>query len=185
VPHAGTPLNFLEDQMNFRNLLWLAALGTAFSGHSFACLNAARPHLGVVAAAHRASSNAPVINSIVGLWQVTYTSGGALWDMSFDTWHADGTENENTMDSPLISAVCWGVWEQIGPRTAKLHHVGWNYDSTGTVLLGTFTFDQTDTLTEDGYSYTGTFSFQLYDLNGNPQGAPTTGQVSSVRITVP
>ena len=171
--------------MKFRSLLWLAALGTAFSGHSWACLSGARPHIGVVADSHRASNSAPVINSIVGLWQVTYSVDGALWDISFDTWHADGTENENTLDSPLISAVCWGVWEQTGPRTSKLHHVGWNYDASGTVLLGTFTLDQTDTLSQDGLSYTGTFSFQTYDLKGNPQGPPTTGNVSATRITVP
>jgi len=170
--------------MRFRNFLWLAALGTALAGQSWACLNPARAHYGVVPNPHR-SSNAPVNNSIVGLWQVTYTVGGGLWDMSFDTWHSDGTENENTLDSPLISAVCWGVWDTVGPRTVKLHHVGWNYDSTGTVLLGTFTLDQTDSLSQDGSSYTGTFTFQPYDLDGNPQGPPTTGQVSATRITLP
>ena len=34
----------------------------------------------------------------------------------------------------------------IGPKTAKLHHVGWNYDFTGTVLLGTFSLMATPTL---------------------------------------
>jgi len=124
-----------------------------------------------------------VNNSIVGLWQVTYTSAGSLFDMSFDTWHSDGTEFENAMDSPLVSAVCQGVWEMVGPKTASLHHVGWNYDTTGTLLLGTFTLDQTDTLSSDGNAYSGTFTFQTYDLNGNPVGAPVQGTVAAVRIT--
>lgn len=130
-----------------------------------------------------APAGLPVNNSIVGLWQVTYTVDSAVWDMAFDTWHSDGTEFENAMDSPLISAVCQGAWEMAGPNTVKLHHVGWQYDPTGTVLLGTFTIDEMDTLTGTGYTYSGEFTFQLYDLNGNPSGAPTKGVVSAVRIT--
>jgi hypothetical protein len=123
-------------------------------------------------------------NSIVGMWQTTYTSGGVLFDMSFEQWHSDGTEFENAMDSPLISAVCQGVWQYITPRTVKLHHLGWSYDASGTTLLGTFSFDQVNTLANDGNSYTGTFVFQPYDLDGNPVGDPITGNVSSVRVTV-
>jgi hypothetical protein len=146
------------------------------------------PGLAVTAAAlpgpGAAGPSGPAKNSIVGLWQVTYTSGGSLWDMSFETWHDDGTEFENAMDSPLISAVCQGVWMQAGPKTVKLHHLGWNYDSTGTTLLGTFTLDQTNTLGPDGATYTGIFTFQPYDLTGAPVGPPTQGTVAATRVTV-
>src|SRR5271154_7577309 len=33
--------------------------------------------------------------SIVGLWGVTYTAGGALFNQTIDQWHSDGTEFEN------------------------------------------------------------------------------------------
>jgi hypothetical protein len=133
----------------------------------------------VVAATSNANSN-----SIVGLWQVTYSVGGGIWDRSFETWHADGTEFENAMDSPLISAVCQGVWIQIGSRTVKLHHLGWSYDATGTVLLGTFSLDQVNTLAPGGNAYTGRFVFQPYDLNGDPAGPPLEGTVSATRVAI-
>ena len=130
------------------------------------------------------SNNGSVNVSIVGLWQVAYYSGGIFFDASFDTWHADGTENDNDMAPPAASAVCEGVWEMAGPRTAKLHHVGWAWDITGSVLLGTFTLDEIDTLGNDGNTYTGTFTLQYYDPNGYPLGAPILGTISATRITV-
>ena len=124
-------------------------------------------------------------NSFVGLWQVTYTSGGAVWDMSFDTWHSDGTEYDNDWAPPSTSAVCEGVWVSTGPRTVKLHHVGWVWDASGTTLTGSFTLDEVNTLKSDGSTYTGTFTFQVHSLDGTPLGLPTQGEISAKRIKVP
>ena len=124
-------------------------------------------------------------DTIVGLWHVTYTSAGAVWDMSFDTYHSDGTENDNDMAPPSTSSVCEGVWRMTGPRTIKLHHVGWVWDSSGTVLPGTFTLDEVNTLSSNGKGYSGSFLFQVLDLNGNPAGPPTMGTIAATRITVP
>ncbi len=126
----------------------------------------------------------PPNHSIVGLWQVTYYLEDSVWDMSFDTWHSDGTENDNDMTPPALSAVCEGVWEQTGPQTYKLHHVGWAWDASGFGFLGYFILDEVNTFGSDGNSYTGFFTFQVYDLDGKPIGASTTGTIGATRITV-
>ena len=54
---------------------------------------------------------------IVGLWKVTFTSGGQVTDVGFDAWHSDGTETLNDV-SPISHNVCLGVWKQTGPRSA-------------------------------------------------------------------
>jgi hypothetical protein len=108
-----------------------------------------------------------------------------VWDMSFDTWHSDGTENDNDITPPALGAVCEGVWQQTGPLTYKLHHVGWAWDPTGTTLIGFFTLDEVNTLDKDGNVYTGDFTYQVFDMNGNPIGSPTTGTIAAARIIVP
>jgi hypothetical protein len=118
------------------------------------------------------------------VWQVTYSVGGSAWDMSFDSWHADGTENDNDITPPLMSAVCEGVWQLVAPRTASLRHVGWTWDQTGFNLIGPFQLLETNTLSADGNQYTGNFSLQQYDLDWNPVGPPTSGTISATRITV-
>ena len=68
-------------------------------------------------------------SSIVGLWYVNYSSGGQPLYESFDQWHSDGTELENPNLAPATGPLCVGVWKQVGARTFRLHHVGWNFDN--------------------------------------------------------
>ena len=124
-------------------------------------------------------------DSIVGLWHVTYSlSPTVVFNESFDTWHSDGTEYDNVYLPPSGGSVCEGVWKQIGPRTVRLHHVGWTFSPDGTTLTGTFTLDETSTVARNGKTYSGTFTFKTYDRDGSFTGTEFDGTVAATRITV-
>ena len=118
--------------------------------------------------------------SIVGLWNLTVTSGGQVVDVGFDMWHSDGTEVLNDYTNPIEGNVCLGVWKQTGPRTYKLTHPSWYFDGAGN-LLGTVVIHETVVLNGDGNSYTGSSTEDVYDVYGNFQGA-LTGELSATRI---
>src|SRR5579863_1508681 len=54
-------------------------------------------------------SDAAVSTSIVGLWNVTFLSGGQVVDVAFDAWHGDQTEILNDYTDPIEGNVCLGV----------------------------------------------------------------------------
>ncbi len=125
-------------------------------------------------------------DSIVGLWHVVYTAGGSTFNETFDMWHSDGTEFEAAFLPPEAGNICYGVWKATGPRTVHLHHVGWTF-TPGPVpgtATGTFTLDEVNTVSFDGKTYNGSFTFQAYDINGSPQGSPVIGTMLATRITV-
>ena len=131
------------------------------------------------------SQSASASNSIVGLWHVTYSlSPTVVFNESFDTWHSDGTEYDNAYLPPSGNAVCEGVWKQIGPRTVRLHHIGWTFSPDGTTLTGTFTLDETSTLAPNGKTYSGTFIFKTYNRDGSFTGTEFDGTIAATRITV-
>jgi hypothetical protein len=122
----------------------------------------------------------------VGFWHVLFTSGGQVFDEGYDQWHSDGTEilNDTAPPQPANGAgtICLGVYKKTGPRTYKLKHPFWSFDATGTlvgtgVILEVVTVDRTDN------SYTGSFEFITYDLQGNVM-SDTTGELKAERITV-
>jgi len=78
-----------------------------------------------------APSDRNVPASIVGLWQVTYSSGGTVTDMAFEVFHSDGTEMLNDITPPAEGNVCLGVWTQTGSTTFKLTHPSWTFDANG------------------------------------------------------
>ncbi len=122
--------------------------------------------------------------SIVGLWGVIYTAGGAVFNQTFDTWHSDGTEFENAYLPVLAGNICEGVWKRTGDLTVKLHHIGWTYDPlAGGLANGTFTLDQTNTLAKNGNSYTGTFTFKVFSATGSLE-KEVSGTIAAVRISV-
>ena len=121
---------------------------------------------------------------IVGLWHVVYTADGAIFNESLDQWHSDGTEFENVYLAPANGNICFGVWKSTGSHSVRLHHVGWTFDPTSTgTANGTFTIDETNTVSNDCNSYTGTFTFKVFDLKGN-QEKEVTGTIAATRITV-
>jgi hypothetical protein len=121
---------------------------------------------------------APV--SIVGLWNLTFLSGGQVVDVAFDAWHSDGTEILNDYTNPIQGNVCLGVWEQTGPRTYKLKHPSWSFDTNGN-LLGTVVIHETVTVSSGGDSFAGLYTYDVYDVAGNLLNVYT-GEVKATRI---
>jgi hypothetical protein len=123
-------------------------------------------------------------HSIVGLWRVTYTeTNGTPFSDSLKEWHSDGTEFENVNHNPVVGSVCVGVWKQVGPRDVRLHHMGFLFNAAGDPN-GTFTVDETNTVANNGMTYSGKFTFRIYDVNGLYTGTEFTGTVAATRITV-
>jgi hypothetical protein len=121
--------------------------------------------------------------SIVGLWHVVYTqTDGSPFNQTFKMWHSDGIEFENALLPPAGGDICYGVWKQTGHRSVKLHHIGVGWDATTGKIAFTFTVDETDTVSEDGKSYTGNFEFNQFDPTGNPMGT-IKGTVAAKRVT--
>jgi hypothetical protein len=118
-----------------------------------------------------------LVDRIVGTWHVTYQ--GPLAGQAFIQWHDDGTEWEN-IDFPILGGnVCMGEWQRTGHRQVQRTHIGWLY--TDGTLSGYFTETESDTLSRDGDSYTGTNDTKIYDLDGNLQ-VELTGASSATRF---
>jgi len=122
----------------------------------------------------------PGNHSIVGLWHVTYTSGGELFYEAFDEWHSDGTEIESANASPIEGNVCMGAWRQADGGTVHLNHVGWTFDQFGD-STGTFTLTETNKVGLNGNTYTGGFDYKAYDADGNLV-FELTGKLTATRI---
>jgi hypothetical protein len=125
--------------------------------------------------------------TIVGLWHVTYTNSAdqSTFNDTFDTWHSDGTEFESAFLAPAGGDVCVGVWRQTGLRSVTLHHVGWLFNpSTPTATAtNTFTLDEEVTVAPNGKSYSGKFTFKVWNLDGTPTPVEVTGTMAATRIT--
>ncbi|MGB6193291.1 MAG: hypothetical protein WBF42_12560 [Terracidiphilus sp.] len=121
--------------------------------------------------------------SIVGMWHVKFTaSDGSVFDDSVVQWHPDGTEIMNSQRPAQDGNFCMGVWTRTGERRYLLNHIPWKgNDPTGTPQDGAQLIEKV-TLSPDGNSYTGTYTFVPYDQNGNA-GPVFTGTISAKRIT--
>ncbi|HUA60129.1 MAG TPA: hypothetical protein VML19_15320 [Verrucomicrobiae bacterium] len=121
--------------------------------------------------------------SIVGLWNMTFLSGGQVVDQGFDVWHSDGTELLNDNPPPSTGNVCVGVWVQTDRNSYRLYHPSWNFDSKGNVI-GTAVIRETvnvDATTGD--SLTGTFTLDFFDNYGNAlPGQSLSGTLKGTRI---
>jgi hypothetical protein len=124
-------------------------------------------------------------DSIVGLWKVVYTpvASTAPISVSFKEWHSDGTEFENVWLAPVGGDICFGAWKTIAPRTVHTHHIGWIFATPGATATNYFIQDETDTVSRDGKTYTGTYKFQVYSLEGVKEGPETDGTIAATRIT--
>jgi len=127
--------------------------------------------------------------SIVGFWHVKFVSegttgipDGTIIDMGFSQWHSDGTEILNSSRPPATSNFCLGVWEKTGKHTYKLNHFALSSDLNGN-LIGPANIREDVTLDASGNSYTGKFTIDQFDLNGNTL-AHVAGNISATRITV-
>jgi hypothetical protein len=137
----------------------------------------AMPGVQALAAPPQAASG----GSIVGLWHITFTSGGQVVDQGFDAWHSDGLEVLNDTPPPATGNVCLGTYT-LSKGVFKLLHPSWTFDDTGT-LNGTAIIRERVTLDPAGDSFHGTYTLDFFDLSGNNLGHYT-GQVTAQRITV-
>jgi hypothetical protein len=129
--------------------------------------------------------------SIVGMWHVVFTGESMNdgpyvlpepFDNSVVVWHRDGTEIMNSSRPAQDGNFCLGVWKQTGKRQYFLNHIPWQgNDPTGNPQGGAQILEKI-TLSQDGNKYAGTFSFQAYDINGNPT-LMITGGLKATRIT--
>ncbi len=122
-------------------------------------------------------------DSIVGVWQASLTVNGTLLLNTIDTWNGDGTEFLSADKDPIEGNVCQGVWKTTGHRSVQLHHMGWTFDTSGNPT-GTLVDDTSVTLDRKRMTYSGTFDFKFYDVNGNLV-KEVTGDTTATRITVP
>jgi hypothetical protein len=126
--------------------------------------------------------------TIVGLWHVIYTNSAdqSTFNDTFDTWHGDGTEFESAFLAPLGGNVCVGVWKPTGLRSVTLHHVGWLFTpaTPAATATNTFTLDEEVTVAADNRSYSGRFTFKVWNLDGSPTPVEVTGTIAATRITV-
>lgn len=116
--------------------------------------------------------------SIVGTWQVSYTVEGAPFADALIQWHADGTEWENINLPVLAGNICMGSWKQVGERRFFRNHIGWLYANGS--LAGYFTETETDVVSADGSSYSGTNDQKIY-ITGQPM-QEVTGTSTATRI---
>ncbi len=129
-----------------------------------------------------ATSHTDADPSIVGLWKTTFTSGGQVVDEGFDQWNGDGTEILNDDPPPQTGNVCLGVFIKSALSTYKLKHPSWTYDANGN-LTGTAIIRELVMMGPGGNTYSGTFTIDLYDLNGTHL-TQFGGTISAQRITV-
>lgn len=118
---------------------------------------------------------------LVGLWQVTFTSGGQVVDEAFEVWHRDGTEMILDITPPAEENACFGVWVETGHNTFKLKHPAWTFDANGN-LTGTAVIREMVKLDCGENKFTGTYTLDYYDNSGKQTGH-FTGETRGSRIT--
>jgi hypothetical protein len=133
-----------------------------------------------------ASQESHDINSpIVGFWKTTFTSDGLVVDVGFDQFHPDGTEISVDSPAPSFGNVCSGVWEKTGRRHYSEVHPNFNWDASSGKAVSIFIQRVEIRVSQDGKSFSGTFTWDSYDFSGNPLPAShSEGSVTGERITV-
>jgi hypothetical protein len=119
---------------------------------------------------------------IVGLWDVQlFLDPGhtVFFAETYKQWHSDRLEIESPSFSP---GQCQGVWKQLANNQVQLYHVGFTQGNPA----GTYRFveTETDTVSTDRNSYTGSAMQTFYDDNGNQVGDPISLYIQATRISV-
>ena len=145
-------------------------------------------------------------SGIVGMWNVTFVSdgippnpvpAGVMVDFGTVQWHDDGTEFMISGGrAPSEGDVCMGVWQQIGPFTYKLKHIGLSWVSEDTPpsmggpgptpaqFLGPGIISEVVTLDKSRASYQGSFTIDQYNADESVLLVHISGTVTGTRVTV-
>lgn len=126
---------------------------------------------------------------IAGLWKTVFVSGGSVVTVGFDSWHSDGTEFAVDSLPVLAGTYCPGTWEKTARRTYSTVHPVYNYDPITGNPNSVFIERVHITLSKDGTSFAGTFTWDCYDFSGNlqtsgPLACSIAGTLTGTRITV-
>jgi hypothetical protein len=138
----------------------------------------------------RESDGAP----IVGMWKVEFDVGpgvvpplpnGGIFDWGYSQWHSDGTEILNSGGrAPATENFCLGVWKRTGHSTYKLNHFALSYNASSGLLDAMVNIHEDVKLDRSGNSYSGNFSFDVYDAQGKlVKTGAIVGTITGVRIT--
>ncbi|SDF01016.1 hypothetical protein [Terriglobus roseus] len=126
--------------------------------------------------------------SVIGLWHAIYTNSAnnEVFNDSFKSWHIDGTEVESAFLSPAGGNVCMGVWKSTSFRTVELHHTGWLFNAATPTATATnyFTVDESVTVAPNGKTYSGTFTFKVWNLDGSATPVEIQGTITATRIAI-
>lgn len=137
--------------------------------------------------------------SIVGMWHVTFTAHTVngtpippadypMIDNALVVWHSDKTEIMNSARPPQDGNFCLGVWQKTGDHSYYLNHIPWlSNDTTNSPNgigkpQGPTQITEHVTLSDNGSSYSGTFTLVAYNLDGTV-AITFTGVLSGKRIT--
>jgi hypothetical protein len=126
---------------------------------------------------------------IVGYWKAQFLSegnigipDGTVLDAPLVQWHGDGTEIMNSTRDPTTQSFCTGVWHKTGKSTYQLNHFTLSWDGNHN-FVGPGQIQESVTLNKAGNAYTGTFTIDQYDPNGNLI-VELKGNQTATRITV-
>ena len=137
------------------------------------------------------AQEAPAGAGFVGAWQVSPTIGGQT-AVALTTFTADGTvftSNRPVQPAPeglaanvIVQSLGHGSWAATRERTADLTFVILQTDTAG-AFRGTRTIRGSLELSDQGDSWSGTFSATIADAGGT-EIATQVGQVEATRIAV-
>jgi hypothetical protein len=126
---------------------------------------------------------------IVGFWKVTLTAkgnadipDGAPIDQGYAQWHSDHTEIMNSSRAPVTSSFCLGVWKRVGHSRYSLNHFAISWDPNSN-LVGPGNIREHVLLSDDGKSFSGSFTIDQYDTSGNLL-VHIQGDITGSRISV-
>jgi hypothetical protein len=123
--------------------------------------------------------------SMTGLWKTVFVAGGAVINLGFNTWHSDGSEWAlDSTPGPVQGNVCPRAWEKVGRRTYAMVHPAFNYDPSGVNVTSIFIERLRVTISPDGETFEGTFTWDSYDFEGNLAPGSVAGTLTGTRIKV-
>jgi hypothetical protein len=111
--------------------------------------------------ASSASADRDSAASIVGLWRMTFSYGGSVFDNVFSGWTSDGLEFDQHTVSPILTGyVCYGTWIKLKDHTYANTHPFFDYDSKTGIWAGTSGYlNYVVTVSDDGKTFTGKENF--------------------------
>lgn len=185
-------------------VIGIVLLGTLLTGTAFAACGTNLQHGALVPQSWngQTASLLPVSEDssddpITGMWHTTFTAMGnepgppdnTPIDNALVVFHNDGTEIMNSARPPQDSNFCLGVWKKVGKAQYKVNHLPWLGNDTSNAPggignpSGPTRIFQNIVLSPDGKHYSGTFTLDAYDTQGN-RVAHIVGVINATRVTI-